>query len=323
MIKKEKKIELLNLRKNLVTLALGTSMLASLTGCKDNINETNSVSDTEITTEVINNEVVETEYSSLATSSYNKYKEFYDAIGVKEENVEKLVRIINDDLDGITEDDIYDAVALIEEVNYSENMSDLIQNYNFNNNVENYPIYDQPRTSDFISDENIELKRLIVQFENQRDELYNAYASKDSNLIELANQNCIKLVKYSEDSFDNQEDLLKGELQDEALKILLVNTKLNMIKMTCKSTNLIEVENNGYTIYLTIPVSIKIDENGNEIYDFSDQDAVAFAPEDSYEYQQAYQKWAGARYNEMQCHEIDKLVTKTNNNNNVLSYEIK
>ena len=116
MEKKSEQIKL-QLKKKLALLTLGSMFVtSSITGCGSNT-KTNTSEMT--TTEVTSLEKIDDEssvYQEVANASYNKYKEFYDSINVTPSDIEKLVKILNEDFEGITPDDIKSSDSLMNQM---------------------------------------------------------------------------------------------------------------------------------------------------------------------------------------------------------------
>ena len=252
-------------KKRLATMSLGAMMLASgLTGCKEKTNTVDLTEDitTEITTEnVLTTETVDLEeerakarelqYKTLAENSYNTYKEFYDDISVSSSQIEKLVKILNEDLSGITTDDARDAYALIDQIILSDNMHHQIDKYIFSSDSTDIPVYTHPRISEFISNDNVDLKEFLIRTENLRDEIYNAYTVGTEEDRKVATEDAAKLVDYEAIQYRNNESIMNDNTLSSPKRMLASNYEKNIIGMLNSiSVNQPEMESSEGLLYI-------------------------------------------------------------------------
>lgn len=312
-------------KKKIATMSLGAMMLASgLTGCseKTNIVDETESKTTEITTEnVVTTETInlekasEIQYKILAENSYNTYKEFYDDISVTSEDIEKLVKILNEDLNGITTDDVRDAYALIDQIILSDNMHHQIDKYIFLSDSSEIPVYTHPRVSEFISNDNTNLKEFLIRTENLRDEIYNAYTVGSEEDRKIAIEDAARLVDYEAIQYRNNESIMNDNTLSSSKRMLASNYEKNIIGMLNSiSVNQPEMESSeGFTIYLVSNVSVSVDENGEKVYDYTGTDDVAFS--DGKELRKLLAQSEQGKYIESGCNEVALLIKQIEENN--------
>ena len=316
-------------KKRLATMSLGAMMLASgLTGCKEKTNTVDLTEDitTEITTEnVLTTETVdleeeraktrESQYKTLAENSYNTYKEFYDDISVSSSQIEKLVKILNEDLSGITTDDARDAYALIDQIILSDNMHHQIDKYIFSPDSTDIPVYAHPRISEFISNDSADLKEFLIRAENLRDEIYNAYTIGTEEDRKVATEDAAKLVDYEAIQYRHSGSIMNDNTLSSPKRMLASNYEKNIIGMLNSiSVNQPEMESSeGFTIYLVSNVSVSVDENGEKVYDYTGTDDVAFS--DGKELRELLAKCEQGKYIETCCSELASIIKQIQENN--------
>ena len=316
-------------KKRLATMSLGAMMLASgLTGCKEKKNTVDLTEDitTKITTEnVLTTETVdleeeraktrESQYKTLAENSYNTYKEFYDDISVSSSQIEKLVKILNEDLSGITTDDARDAYALIDQIILSDNMHHQIDKYIFSPDSTDIPVYAHPRISEFISNDSADLKEFLIRAENLRDEIYNAYTIGTEEDRKIATEDAAKLVDYEAIQYRHSGSIMNDNTLSSPKRMLASNYEKNIIGMLNSiSVNQPEMESSeGFTIYLVSNVSVSVDENGEKVYDYSGTDDVAFS--DGKELRELLAKCEQGKYIETCCSELASIIKQIQENN--------
>lgn len=315
-----------NIKKRAVTASLGTMVLLSgLTGCNtknNNVNTNSSMNKETTSTEEIKESTIDTQlelnreqYRKVALDSYEKYQEFYDDINVTIEDIEKLVKILDEDLEGITTDDIRSSYALIDQMIFSNNMRYQIDKHVFKKDEESLKICEQPRVSELVSNENEELKRFLIKVENLRDEVYDAYATGTKENRKSAMENAARLVDSEAISYRKGTAIIDNKLLSSPMKMLISNYEKNIIAiLNAISTNQPEMESSeGFTIYLISNVSVNIDKDGNKVYDYTGTDDVAFS--DGKELKALLAQSEQGKYIETGCDEVALLIKKVQENN--------
>lgn len=153
-------------------------------------NKNTEVTSIEATTEESSNILTINGMSAkeVATSSYNNYSNFYDSITSSEnvvEEIETMINVINGNVEGLTTDQIDRSFDLAEQIMYSDNLAQAIDNANAKKN-EDIPnptnevtVLTSPKISDFVnSDTNIISN--IQKYEELRDKVSNELLSSET-----------------------------------------------------------------------------------------------------------------------------------------------
>lgn len=321
-----------DIKKKIVTTSLGAMVLASgLTGCNSNTKQGSSEEKSNITTEATTLEP-ETEevtlsaeeaqlesnreqYREVALNSYETYQEFYDDINVTPEDIEKLVKILDEDFEGITPDDIRSSYALIDQMIFSNNMHYQIDKHIFKKDEDTLKIYDQPRVSELVSNDNETIKEFLIKTENLRDEVYSAYATGSKEDRKNAMEDAARLVDSEAISYRKGNAIIDDDYLSASKKLLVSNYEKNIIAiLNAVSANQPEMESSeGFTIYLISNVSVSVDKDGNKVYDYTGTDDVAFA--DGKELRKLLAQSEQGKYIETECSEVALLIKKVQENN--------
>ena len=121
----------------------------------------------------------------VATNSYNSYPDFYNSITSSDnviEEIETMINVINGNVEGLTMDEIDRSFALAEQIMYSDNLAQAIDNANAKKN-EDIPnptnevtVLTSPKISEFVnSDTNIVSN--IQKYEALREQVSNELSS--------------------------------------------------------------------------------------------------------------------------------------------------
>lgn len=328
-----------DIKKKIVTTSLGAMVLASgLTGCNSNTKQASNDEKSNITTEATTLEQLEEttispeeaqlesnreQYKEVAQNSYETYQEFYDDINVTPSDIEKLVKILDEDFEGITPDDIRSSYALIDQMIFSNNMHYQIDKHIFKKNEDTLKIYDQPRVSELVSNDNETIKEFLIRTENLRDEIYNANATGSEEDRKNAMKDAARLVDAEAISYRKGNAIIDDDYLSSSKKLLVSNYEKNIIAMlNAVSANQPEMESSeGFTIYLISNVSVSVDENGNKVYDYTGTDDVAFA--DDKELRKLLAQSEQGKYIETECSEVALLIKKVQENNMSQTSEAK
>ena len=320
-----------DIKKKIVTTSLGAMVLASgLTGCNSNTKQASNDEKSNITTEVTALEQLEEttispeeaqlesnreQYKEVALNSYETYQEFYDDINVTPSDIEKLVKILDEDFEGITPDDIRSSYALIDQMIFSNNMHYQIDKHIFKKDEDTLKIYDQPRVSELVSNDNETIKEFLIRTENLRDEVYSANATGSKEDRKNAMEDAAKLVDAEAISYRKGNAIIDDDYLSLSKKLLVSNYEKNIIAiLNAVSANQPEMESSeGFTIYLISNVSVSVDENGNKVYDYTGTDDVAFA--DGKELRKLLAQSEQGKYIETECSEVALLIKKVQENN--------
>ena len=307
-----------DIKKKIVTTSLGAMVLASgLTGCNSNTKQASNEEKSNITTEAttLEHETEEAtlspeeaqlesnreQYKEVALNSYETYQEFYDDINVTPSDIEKLVKILNEDFEGITPDDIKSSDSLMNQMIFSNNMHYQIDKHIFQKNEDTIKVYDQPRVSELVSNDNERIKEFLIRTENLRYEVYRAYATGSKEDRKNAMEDAAKLVDAEAISYR---------------KTMLVSCyEKNIIFIfNAVSANQPEMESSeGFTINLISNVSVSVDKDGNKVYDYTGTDDVAFA--DGKELRKLLAQSEQGKYIETECSAEALLIKKVQENN--------
>ena len=321
-----------DIKKKIVTTSLGAMVLASgLTGCNSNTKQASNDEKSNITTEATTLEP-ETEeatlspeeaqlesnreqYKEVALNSYETYQEFYDDINVTPSDIEKLVKILDEDFEGITPDDIRSSYALIDQMIFSNNMHYQIDKHIFKKDEDTLKIYDQPRVSELVSNDNETIKEFLIRTENLRDEVYSANATGSKEDRKNAMEDAAKLVDAEAISYRKGNAIIDDDYLSSSKKLLVSNYEKNIIAiLNSVSANQPEMESSeGFTIYLISNVAVSVDKDGNKVYDYTGTDDVAFA--DGKELRKLLAQSEQGKYIETECSEVALLIKKVQENN--------
>lgn len=320
-----------DIKKKIVTTSLGAMVLASgLTGCNSNTKQASNDEKSNITTEATTLEQLEAttlspeeaqlesnreQYKKVALNSYETYQEFYDDINVTPSDIEKLVKILDEDFEGITPDDIRSSYALIDQMIFSNNMHYQIDKHIFKKDEDTLKIYDQPRVSELVSNDNETIKEFLIKTENLRDEVYSAYATGSKEDRKNAMEDAAKLVDAEAISYRKGNAIIDDDYLSSSKKLLVSNYEKNIIAiLNSVSANQPEMESSeGFTIYLISNVSVSVDKDGNKVYDYTGTDDVAFA--DGKELRKLLAQSEQGKYIETECSEVALLIKKVQENN--------
>lgn len=170
---------------------LGSTILASLIGCKkEDKLTTEEITTQEITTEANVSEDTELAITdeeltlnNMAEKTYTEYKKFYDALSITKEQVNIMVKVYNGYYDGYSQDQIDDALANINRILLSDNVKQLVDNVNTrkydgeapikvsSDIVDKMTVLPNPLIEDFSL--NSLDQEIVNNYENLRDELVN------------------------------------------------------------------------------------------------------------------------------------------------------
>lgn len=320
-----------DIKKKIVTTSLGAMVLASgLTGCNSNTKQASNDEKSNITPEATTLEQLEEttispeeaqlesnreQYKEVALNSYETYQEFYDDINVTPSDIEKLVKILDEDFEGITPDDIRSSYALIDQMIFSNNMHYQIDKHIFKKDEDTLKIYDQPRVSELVSNDNETIKEFLIRTENLRDEVYSANATGSKEDRKNAMEDAAKLVDAEAISYRKGNAIIDDDYLSSSKKLLVSNYEKNIIAiLNAVSANQPEMESSeGFTIYLISNVSVSVDKDGNKVYDYTGTDDVAFA--NGKELRKLLAQSEQGKYIETECSEVALLIKKVQENN--------
>lgn len=320
-----------DIKKKIVTTSLGAMALVSgLTGCNSSTKQASNVEKTSITTEATTEpEIEETtmseeeaqlesnreQYREVALNSYETYQDFYDDINVTPEDIEKLVKILDEDFEGITPDDIRSSYSLIDQMIFSNNMRYQIDKHVFKKDENTLKIYNQPRVSELVSNDNETIKEFLIRTENLRDEIYGAYATGSKEDRKNAMEDAARLVDAEAISYRKGNAIIDDDYLSSSKKLLVSNYEKNIIAMlNAVSANQPEMQSTeGFTIYLISNVSVSVDKDGNKVYDYTGTDDVAFS--DGKELRKLLAQSEQGKYMETECSEVALLIKKVQENN--------
>ena len=198
-----------------------------------------------------------------------------------------------------------------------------IDKHIFKKNEDTLKIYDQPRVSELVSNDNETIKEFLIRTENLRDEIYNANATGSEEDRKNAMKDAARLVDAEAISYRKGNAIIDDDYLSSSKKLLVSNYEKNIIAMlNAVSANQPEMESSeGFTIYLISNVSVSVDENGNKVYDYTGTDDVAFA--DGKELRKLLAQSEQGKYIETECSEVALLIKKVQENNMSQTSEAK
>lgn len=252
-----------DIKKKIVTTSLGAMALVSgLTGCNSNTKQVSSEEKSNITTEVPTTEEAtlsaeeaqlesnREQYKEVALNSYETYQEFYDDINVTPEDIEKLVKILDEDFEGITADDIKSSYSLINQMIFSTNMHYQIDKHIFQKNEDTIKVYDQPRVSELVSNDNERIKEFLIRTENLRDEVYSAYATGSKEDRKNAMENAAKLVDAEAISYRKGNAVIDDDYLSSSKTMLVSCYEKNIIGILSSTANQHEMDHQKDYLYI-------------------------------------------------------------------------
>ncbi|MBP3635497.1 MAG: hypothetical protein J6J17_03455 [Bacilli bacterium] len=250
--------KIINRRFNPKSLLMGLGLVSTLiafTGC-DNKKEDKSIpSSKEITTEVTtqgleNQETTKQDidnYEQLAIESYNKYREFYDSFEdfiVNPEKVKNMIKVINSDMDGLTEDDLADSINLINEILLSEDLCQKIDNIDLGIE-DNTIVPSHPILSTYISDGDI--KSDLEGYESIRDSIITS--ANNNSLTENDKIMLSNAIIEMEQSYNKHQGNMNSTLANEGNKYIQNAWKENLVVLAAKVTGKTEIIDENGEVY--------------------------------------------------------------------------
>lgn len=233
-------------RKIFLPTMIGATLLSSLTGCGKENKEVKTTEEitTEVTTEPYVSEdtklaITDEEYQEITTKeeivekTYNEYKKFYDYASVTKEEVKVMVDVINGDVEGYSEDQIKDSLALVRYALLSDNTSQLLDNSNAvkmgESIEEEFEVILSPKVSELLLDqENIDN---IIAYENLRDELINEHIQTGTYSEEMAKKIIKATIEQEVNEYDSYKGNMDSSLNNEGTEYALTATKLSLCKL--------------------------------------------------------------------------------------------
>ena len=190
-----------------------------------------------------------------------------------------------------------------------------IDKHIFQKNEDTIKIYDQPRVSELVSNDNERIKEFLIRTENLRDEVYSAYATGSKEDRKNAMENAAKLVDAEAISYRKGNAVIDDDYLSSSKTMLVSCYEKNIIGiLNAVSANQPEMESSeGFTIYLISNVSVSVDKDGNKVYDYTGTDDVAFA--DGTELRKLLAQSEQGKYIEIECSEVASLIKKVKENN--------
>lgn len=190
------------------------------------------------------------ELGQISVKSYEEYNKFYTSIGVNQYDVIRMVNIINGNVKGYSEDEIYNSLALIQYILLSDNNIQLLDNCNAIK-MQLEPLDDEmeiiysPKISDLILDkENIEN---IIAYENLRDKLIDEIISTGTYSNEIACEITKATVEQEVNEYNSYKGNMDLSIINEGLEYVQTATKLslcNLTQMVNPNSSFIKGENN-------------------------------------------------------------------------------
>lgn len=187
----------------------------------------------------------------LAEESYIKYKDFYDTAisgrNVNVDEIDNMINIINDNVEGYSLDEINDSLALVQYILLSENTIQSLTNINSikaSNLEENkgfsYELPEQcetlvcPRISDFLVSSNI--NQDIIEYENLRDELCKEIIETGTYSDDIADKIRQATIDMETSEYSKDIDEMTTELSSEGLSYTIAASNYSLAKLCAYAT---------------------------------------------------------------------------------------
>ena len=206
---------------------------------------------------------------------------------------------------------------------FSNNMHYQIDKHIFQKNEDTIKVYDQPRVSELVSNDNERIKEFLIRTENLRYEVYRAYATGSKEDRKNAMEDAAKLVDAEAISYRKGNAVIDDDYLSVPKTWLVSCYEKNIIFIfNAVSANQPEMESSeGFTINLISNVSVSVDKDGNKVYDYTGTDDVAFA--DGKELRKLLAQSEQGKYIETECSAEALLIKKVKENNMSQTSETK
>lgn len=238
----------------LLLTTLGASL--ALTGCSKKGENKVKVYDTtsqEMTTELqpteeFVSEPMNNKYTSLAEQSYNDYKEFYDSIGISVPQIENMIKIINNDLVGLSEDNLIDTIDMVNQILLSDQLCQSLDNIDLGMS-DSFDVPKSPKLSIYV--ENEKIKSDLESYEITRDQIIN---SANNGVISEAEKDLLKnSIINMEQAYNQDEGYMNSTIICEGNKYLQNAWKKNLVVLGAKVIGETEIKDNNGEIYPICP----------------------------------------------------------------------
>lgn len=177
--------------------------------------------------------------TQLAEESYNTYKDFYDNVitgrNITIKEIDTMINVLNDNVEGYSQDEIKDSLRLIQEIYLSGNLVQSIDNVNAQNNPDvpyipdSCPTYMAPKVSDFISPSNVNDN--IIKYEQIRDELTNEIILTGTYSEDMANRIRNAILDMEIDEYNKDIDGITTEISSEGLRYAAIAANYSLAKL--------------------------------------------------------------------------------------------
>lgn len=171
----------------------------------------------------------------LAEKSYNEYSEFYNSISSDPyiiNEIDTMINVINGNVDGLSREEIIDSLEMVNQILYSDNLSQNIDNVNTSKSSDEYlytpescTIISSPKMSDFIPRES-NIYSNVTEYEKLVSKMSEELRLTGTYSDELANEIRKSTIDMEVSNYNKDIDQMTGELSNEGLGYLqsAVNT---------------------------------------------------------------------------------------------------
>ncbi len=247
-----------------ISLAAGLGTITAIKDNKSNITETEEVNELDVV-QTNKNIIIVNGMTTLqvAEKSYNEYKEFYDSIGVSIEDIDTLINVVNDNTDGYTLEQLEDSLAIVRNIELSDNVIQSIDNINASK-ISELPYEGElctcipsPKISDFVNISNID--DTITNYESLRDELITEIRQSGTYSEEIAQKIRQATIDMEISQYNKDTSDMNSECPSEGLNYIVASSKYNLAQL-CQ----LVTPNNNYII-ADNGIELKLSLSGSEL----------------------------------------------------------
>lgn len=162
----------------------------------------------------------------VATNSYNSYPDFYNSITSSDnvtEEIETMINVINGNVEGLTMDEIDRSFALAEQIMYSDNLAQAIDNANAKKN-EDIPnptnevtVLTSPKISDFVNGDTNVISN-IQKYEALREKVSNELSSTGTYSESIAEEIRKAVIDMEVSEYNKGDSTMDNEVSNIGLQ---------------------------------------------------------------------------------------------------------
>lgn len=189
----------------------------------------------------------------LASNSYNNYSDFYNSISSSEnilEDINNMINVLNGNVEGLTSDQLSRSYTLAEQIMYSDNLIQAIDNVNAKNNPDipnpngEVTVLSSPRLSDFIeSDTNIYSN--MQKYEILRDKVANEIKQTGTYSNETAEEIRKAVIDMEVSEYNKGNSTMDNEVSNIGLQYANSLSNLYLCTLCTKVSPNINYLNTG------------------------------------------------------------------------------